>query len=766
MIRRFFTSLEVTSPAEKVARRETRRLRRSRPALETLEGRTLLSFFGSEHRVSLNPENSVNSNSDNASSSNGNSVAVWVNAASANDHDIWAQRFDNLGNATGAPIEVDFTTHDSYDPHVSMDNQGRFVVTWENVNPDGTWSVLMRYFSASGAPLTGITQVTPSGSVDVEPDVATSDGSFVISWTHYVSATNDDIYAERFVVSGGVPSGQGIFGVNTDANLESDPSVAMSPDGRFDIAYQRQFSGIDWDIYANQYGSTGIPLHHVGINDDANPEYSPSISMDNADNAVVAYQRFTSGYYSIYANRLSSSGIVGGLITVQAVGGISETNPSVALAPTGSQFVVSYNIGDLIGVTEMGSDDLPLAAPDQTLGASPAISIDGFNRFVVTYQRYDPSTGHNDIFSRRDYLGGEDQVSPDLLAGDNFESDSASSSNGSSVAVWVDAYSASDHDIWAQRFDTTGHAIGDAIPVDLTTADSYDPRVSMDGEGRFVVAWEDFHPDGSYSVLVRYFSASGSALTGITSVTPSGSTNLDPDVAASDGSFVIAWTHQASATNDDIDAERFAITNNVPHGQGIFGVNTDANFEAGPSVAMSPSGSFDIAYQRQFNGSDWDIFASQYGNTGHILRSNIPINFDSNFESSPSVSMDNAGNAVVAYQEYVGGDYGVYANRLSAGGAVGGRITVQAVGGGVNETEPSVALAPTGGQFVVAYETQNLVDVTEIGSDDSPLATLDPFTGGDPAISIDGLDRYVITYTRLNSTTGHDDIFSRRSFLS
>jgi hypothetical protein len=181
---------------------------------------------------------------------------------------------------------------------------------------------------------------------------------------------------------------------------------------------------------------------------------------------------------------------------------------------------------------------------------------------------------------------------------------------------------------------------------------------------------------------------------------------------------------------------------------------------------MAPDGRFDIAYKRQFSGSDWDIQASPYDSTGKLLRGNITINNDSNLEGSPSIAMDNAGNAVVAYDEIVGGPEGIYANRLTAAGAVGPRITVQA-GGGIGEIFPTVALAPTGGLFVVAYQNGNGVQLTEVGSDDSILATLDPIDGFAPAISIDGLGRYAVTYVRADgSTGGHDQIFSRRHFLS
>ena len=403
--RRYFSERKTQDVAARAAGSVARRLNRRRPTLESLETRNLLSFIGSEHQVSLDPN--TNFASDNASSSNGTSVAVW-DAFSSTTPDIWAQRFDRFGNPTGAPIQVDTLASDvSVDPHVSMDSTGRFVVAWENFNADGTSNIMMRYFSASGSPITGITRVSKPGSTDFSPDVAASNGSFVISWTHLLSATDLDIHAERFVISDGVPVGQGFFGVNTDTNLENASSVAMSPDGSFDIAYERQFSVEDWDIFANQYNGSGSFLRSVAVNVDSNFESSPSVSMDNSGNAVIAYEEDGSSDFGIYANRLSAGGSLSNRITVRDVGGVAERGPSVALAPSGGQFVVAYSTGvglDSVQVTEMSASNTSLATLGPVSGGLGAISIDGFDRYLVTYTLFNSLSGHNDVFGRRDFL--------------------------------------------------------------------------------------------------------------------------------------------------------------------------------------------------------------------------------------------------------------------------------------------------------------------------------------------------------------------------
>ena len=97
--------------------------------------------------------------------------------------------------------------------------------------------------------------------------------------------------------------------------------------------------------------------------------------------------------------------------------------------------------------------------------------------------------------------------------------------------------------------------------------------------------------------------------------------------------------------------------------------------------------------------------------------------------------MDNAGNAVVAYTEKFGpfifSPIGVFASRVIAAGVVGLRITV-AYGGG-NYWAPSVALSPTTGDFVVAFDTNVFNAITgfvqgvyavEFSASNTPLGPL------------------------------------------
>src|SRR3954470_17812562 len=106
------------------------RSRQSRPSLESLEGRQMMSV-GPEFLAPINTTTRNNQyNSDNASSNNGTSVVVWTDQFSSTDRDIRAQRFDRFGARLGPEIVVSFSSLDEDQPHVAMDSRGGFVVSW------------------------------------------------------------------------------------------------------------------------------------------------------------------------------------------------------------------------------------------------------------------------------------------------------------------------------------------------------------------------------------------------------------------------------------------------------------------------------------------------------------------------------------------------------------------------------------------------------------------------------------------------------------
>jgi len=369
-------------PLAGFTRSRPRRSRTCELGLEALEGRVTLSLVGSEFLVNSTTRNAQFA-SDNASSSNGMSVAVWVDTYSNTDHDIRAQLYNSSGLRAGQEILVDYTTIDSGEPKVAMDSRGDFVVTWTNSLPGGNSDVEARMYNSAGNPVTNIFAVANTGRPEHASDVAMdANGNFVVSYTFDYSSSDQDIYAQRYSNTGQLRQ---IIPVATTTHNESRSSVAMAPDGRFDIAYQYQYSTSDDDIYLARYSAAGSLLGRTPIATSVALERAPSVAMNNFGDAVVAYT-WQSGH--IKAKRVSSSGLVGGEIDVGTT--MNTSGPSVALSRTGRSFVVAY---DYLGidydqathVTEVSASDTIVASYFTGWDQNPAISIDGNGYYFLTY---------------------------------------------------------------------------------------------------------------------------------------------------------------------------------------------------------------------------------------------------------------------------------------------------------------------------------------------------------------------------------------------
>jgi hypothetical protein len=367
-------------------------------------------------------------------------------------------------------------------------------------------------------------------------------------------------------------------------------------------------------------------------------------------------------------------------------------------------------------------------------------------------------------------LGAEFQVNS-VIGTDQLESDNASSASGRSVVVWTDKVSNTTTAIRAQRY-LNGVADGPEITVDVSNKPEGQPAVAMDVLGNFVVAWARTQNPGDSDVLARRFNATGTALGSV--LTVAGGANFDqfdPDVAMSaQGNFVVSHTSDETlelsdghfVTLESVEAQRF-FSNGTPNGSQLT-IDLNASHS---SVASAPDGRFAVAYERAVSGTNTDVKLARFSAAGASLGTLTIAGSTSLREGAPSLATDNFGNAVVAYHQRLNTNFNfdVKARQVSNAGVLGSILNI--ANGGIQERNPSVALHPTNGKFVVAYETQGVnqgVSVTEMSAAGTVLATLSVGSArSDPAISIDGSGNYLVSYTA--GSTPPRGIRARRGLL-
>jgi hypothetical protein len=365
---------------------------RRRPSFESLEGRQLLSL-GPEFLVNtaiFNKQFEV----ANAKAPGGMSVAVWTDFSTNSAHLIRAQLYNQFDVKVGPELRLANTGRDdvSVTPAVAMDSTGTFVVTWTQPFPGGDTNVVAQRYRSDGTPLTGIIPVGAGIFKEHDSHVAMDGfGGFVVSYTRDTNGNNPDVFAKRYDASGNLLK---VIDVATSSQAETHSSVAVSPGGGIDVAFELQFSGTDDDILLGRFTGAGVSLGRLPIATSTAREQSPSLSMDDIGNAVVAYQKFSSGDWDIKARRVSPTGSVGAELNIRNTSA-DETRPSVALkpGPAGGGFVVAYNRSGGVGVTEVSASGAVLANHDigspSEIAVGPTVRIDGSGHYLLTYTTLD-----------------------------------------------------------------------------------------------------------------------------------------------------------------------------------------------------------------------------------------------------------------------------------------------------------------------------------------------------------------------------------------
>jgi hypothetical protein len=339
---------------------------------------------------------------------------------------------------------------------VARSDSGNFAAVWS----DG--GVNVRLFDRSGTPLTGAFGLDSLGA---QPTVAMSgNGSFLVAWTHYYSSSDWDVYAQRFDATGRVVGGRSYVAGSTQKEYE--PSVAMDGSGNFVVAYTYQYSATDKDVYAARYNAAGSLQQRITVAASTQNEWQPSVAMNGSGAFVVAYTyAYSSSDWDVYAQRFDATGNGRGSATAVATSTRMECEPSVG--------------------------------------------IDGAGNVAVAFtSTYDALNRDNDVYVRRydangSYLAqitvassGQDESGPSLsmAANGNFAVTFTTTLDGSlssNTGVRLNYYTASGV-FWYTTSVASGGSRG------------YDASVALDSFGNVAVVWTDLGAKSPYGTGVFY----------------------------------------------------------------------------------------------------------------------------------------------------------------------------------------------------------------------------------------------------------------------
>jgi hypothetical protein len=340
-------------------------------------------------------------------------------------------------------------------------------------------------------------------------------------------------------------------------------------------------------------------------------------------------------------------------------------------------------------------------------------------------------------------LGAEFLVAPPTTA---FQVSpvNASSSNGSSVAVWSQSSPVNGQPGNAQLMGQLFNAQGGKVGPELLLVSAFNqfeefPSVAMDANGNFVVSWTQLLPGGHTNILAQKFNASGSGVGGFVPVATGTFAQTQSSVGMdANGDFVVSYTRNTNNNNNDVFAKLYNTNGQLLTVDTVAGTSLQ---EDTSSVAMTPGGQFDVTWLTHFNNTADEVNVAKYTASGSLIESQAII--DGGLFNSPKIAVDNHGNAVIAYEFGSGSTSEVQARRFSSTDALGGIVDIAS-----DSTNPSVALEGNAGAFVVAYNDGASSDVTEVNASDVEINTFNLGQSRfNPTVSINAQNQYLVTYS-------------------
>jgi len=357
-----------------------------------------------------------------AMDADGDFVVVW---GAANDAGIFGQRYDKTGQRVGGEFRVSNTvlTGVQRDPAVAMDDDGDFVVVWMDYGRDGNdYGIYAQRFDNLGQALgTDFLVNTNTAGRQDEPAIAMDpNGNFVIAWTNRDNAADGNgssIWGQRYFNTGAANGG------NVRANSftfgqQQHTGVAMNAGGEYIIVWQDPSGGDpSWAaLEGKRYTATGdVPgaadYLLYNFNEGTGIQQTPVVGLSDAGLAAYVYASEVNGDgvgndFDIFSSR------GGPRVQVNTYTAGVQQAPALAMMPDGTYVVVWDSFGQDGSQTGvygrmLGPDGQPLTPEFQinthtaNYQGEQAVAIDNQGNFVVVWSSFEQDGHSSGIYAQR-----------------------------------------------------------------------------------------------------------------------------------------------------------------------------------------------------------------------------------------------------------------------------------------------------------------------------------------------------------------------------
>ena len=416
------------------------------------------------------------------------------------------------------------------------------------------------------------------------------------------------------------------------------------------IVWQDKRGGSTYDIYAQRVSASGAAqwaANGVAICGVDSDQVSPAIISDGSGGAIIAWQDKRSGGYDIYAQRVSTSGVL-------------QWSPF-----TGDS--VCKVVFDQVNISMVsdGSGGALLAWEDYRSNAGPGLADVYAQKVNATGV---PQWTANGIGV---CTQGAAQRGPRII----------SDGSGGAFLAWYDLR-AGNYDIYAQRVTVIGGLVGiaDGVAVCTSGTDQTNSDICSDGAGGAIIVWQDFRSTTSIDIWVQRMSPAVAIRWPVNGVVMNNNVAYDqvnPKLVSDGvGGAMMTWEDFRTGITSDIYAQRVDSTGVVATGWNVNGVTVcvSANNQSNPRIVTDSSNGAIITWidkrDSSTNGNTYDIYASRITKNFALpwTANGVPICTADSTQTSPTAVSDGSGGAIIAWQDKRSGNYDIYASRVFQSG--------------------------------------------------------------------------------------------------
>ncbi|MDD4858378.1 MAG: hypothetical protein PHD74_09780, partial [Candidatus Krumholzibacteria bacterium] len=230
------------------------------------------------------------------------------------------------------------------------------------------------------------------------------------------------------------------------------------------------------------------------------------------------------------------------------------------------------------------------------------------------------------------------------------------------------------------------------------------PQIVSDGSGGAIVVWQN-SGGSDKDIYAQRVDANGAILwvaDGIVICAAASDQMVPHLIADGSGGAIITWEDYRGGSHD-IYAQRVNASGVVQWTTDGVAICLAANSQESSGIVSDGSGGAIITWE-DYRGGNYDIYAQRVNASGAVqwTANGAAVCTATNSQSHPAISSDGSGGAVVTWQDYRSGSSNdIYAQRLNASGAVqwtANGVAICTVA--YDQTSPEIASDGSGGAII------------------------------------------------------------------